>query len=324
MNRNVFVTFLLTISLAVGALVTQGCASIAIATAPAKKLAKDDSPAARNAEAAFWTALHGGRYEDIGAVLEKMQAVYLQHPEDGRTAARIGFLHVWRLGERARMAEVPATITDDMALARRYFDEAVKLTGDPRFGGFLAGMEMGEGSIHHDEKLTRAGYFRMNDAVSAWPEFNLFTRGYVMSALPWDSDRFRAAVNDQWENLDVCVDASVDRTTADFSRFMPLETREGWKRACWNSWIAPHNLEGFFLNMGDMIVKSGNPATARRVYAQARLNKSFATWAYRDVLERRIVQASENVAVFRAPPRGEKERRIMFEAPFSCTGCHQD
>jgi len=39
---------------------------------------------------------------------------------------------------------------------------------------------------------------------------------------------------------------------------MSKKTKEGKKRVCWNSWIAPHNFEGFFLNMGDMLVKSGD------------------------------------------------------------------
>jgi hypothetical protein len=324
-------SLLLALTAAASPLGATGCATLAVATAPEKQAKKDDSPAAREAEAAFWTALHGGRYEDIGTVLEKMQAVYLQHPEDGRTAARLGFLHIWRLGESARLATVPATITDDMSLARRYFDEATKLApNDPRFRGFLASTELGEGSIHHDEKLTRTGFFAMNDAVHAWPEFNLFTRGYVMSRLPWDSERYRDAVDDQWENLDVCVDAKVDRATADFSPYMRLDTKVGWKRACWDSWVAPHNLEGFFLNMGDMIVTAGDPKTARNVYAQAKLPASYAKWPYKDVLERRIAQADENVALFRAPAKrsaqsaAEKERRIMLETAFSCTGCHQE
>jgi hypothetical protein len=104
---------------------------------------------------------------------------------------------------------------------------------------------------------------------------------------------------------------------------MHLETREGRKRVCWDSWIAPHNLEGFFMNLGDMVVKSGDPATARKVYAQAKLTKQYATWPYQDVLERRIVNANENVALFRAP-RADKERRIMFETTFSCMACHQE
>jgi hypothetical protein len=56
------------------------------------------------------------------------------------------------------------------------------------------------------------------------------------------------------------------------------ETQTGKKRPCSNSWIAPHNFEGFFLNMGGMIVKQGDTATARRVYANARLSKTYDAW----------------------------------------------
>src|SRR5262249_5957637 len=187
---------------------------------------------------------------------------------------------------------------------------------------------MGEGKIHGDEKEQRRGFFAMNDAVYAWPEFNFFTRGYVMSGLRYDSPRYADAVEDQWKNLDVCANGErVDRETADFSPYLKLDTKTGAKRVCWNSWIAPHNFEGFFLNMGDMIVKAGNPAVARNVYAQAKLAKEYPRWRFRDVLERRIAQADENVALFRAETKdttGDKERRMMNSTPFACMGCHQE
>ena len=88
--------------------------------------------------------------------------------------------------------------------------------------------------------------------------------------------------------------------------------------------MAPHNFEGFFLNMGDMLVKAGDPETGKKVYAQARLSRQFDTWPLRDVLERRIEEASENVERFRAPAEGDAERRVMIETRFSCTGCHQE
>ena len=306
-------------------LASTGCATLAVATAPSKRAVPDASPAASQAQRDFWRALHGGRYQDIGATLEPLQAEYLAHPHDASLAAHIGFLHVWRLSERARLPDERATITDEITLARRYFDEASRLApDDPRFQGFLAGMTMAEGKIHDDEKLTRKGFFLMNDAVEAWPEFNLFTRGYVMSRLPASDPRYASAVDDQWQNLDVCAGATLDRKNPDYAPYMPRERREGWKRACWNSWIAPHNFEGFFLNMGDMVVKAGDPATARKLYAQARLSREFASWPFREVLARRIAEAEDNVARFRAPPGAEGERRIMFESGFSCAGCHQE
>jgi hypothetical protein len=163
----------------------------------------------------------------------------------------------------------------------------------------------------------------MLDAIKAWPEFNLFTAGYVMSRLPADSPRFKEGLEWEWRNLDVCVGERIDRANPDYAKYMKLETREGVKRVCWNSWIAPHNLEGFFLNTGDMLVKSGDWQTARKIYANAKLPREYATWKFAPVLDARIAQAQENVAAFNQA-QGATGRPVMLDSAFSCMACHQD
>jgi hypothetical protein len=100
------------------------------------------------------------------------------------------------------------------------------------------------------------------------------------------------------------------------------ETTQSARRVCWNSWIAPHNLEGFFLNMGDMLVKSGDWQTAQQIYANAKHLHSYASWKFADLLEARIEQAQENVTAFNGVP-GAPVRPIMIDSEFACTACHQ-
>ena len=303
-----------------------GCAYVAVQSAPEKSASTARTTAAEQADALFWYTLHGGQYDQIPAALNALTAAYLENPTDAITAAHVGWMHVWRLSERARMAEIPATITDDAVLSRRYFEEAVRL--DPteaRYLGFYASLLLAEGTIHKDERLTRQGYFTLLDSVKAYPEFNYFTAGYVLSDRPRDSERFKEGLEYQWLNLDVCVGKKVNRQNPDYQRYMRLMTTEGPKRVCWNSWIAPHNFEGFFLNMGDMLVKSGSWQTAQKVYANARYSTDFARWRFRDVLEERIAQAQANVVAFNAPPdaAGRMTKPIMVRSAFSCVGCHQ-
>ena len=106
---------------------------------------------------------------------------------------------------------------------------------------------------------------------------------------------------------------------------MHLQTQQGPKRACWNSWIAPHNFEGFFLNMGDMLVKAGDWQTAQRIYSNAKLSSTYAQWPYRRALEERIRDARDNVTAFNASADagGSEPRRIMIDSVFSCMACHQ-
>jgi hypothetical protein len=296
---------------------------IAIRLAPRKRAATVRTAAALTADSLFWHTFHSGDYDGISPAAEALTAAYLATPNDAVTAAHLAWLHNWRAAERARRDSVPATITDDINLARRYFEEAVALNpSDPRTLGFLAGHLLAEGNLHHDERLTRRGYVTLLDAIDAWPEFNLFTAGYIMSRLPSDSSRFRQAVEWQWRNLDVCVGSKIDRANPDYTRYMPLETRTGVKRVCWNSWIAPHNFEGFFLNMGDMLVKSGDWRTGVKLYENARLSRQYSAWKFRAVLDKRIAHARENVARFNAtrPARDG----LMINSGFACMACHQE
>lgn len=306
-----------------------GCGFVAVHTAPPKIAATQRSEVAVRADGLFWRTLHGGDYDAIPTALVAVQAAYLQTPNDAVTAAHVGFLHIWRVAERARLATQSPLITDDIVLAHKYFQEAVTLDpSDARFLGFLGSIELAEGAIHQDQKLTRQGYYSLRDAVSAWPEFNLFTLGYAMSAQPADSGPFKEALDAQWRNLDACTGTAVDRNNPAFDAFMHLHTLTGVKRACWNSWIAPHNFEGFFINMGDMLVKAGDWQTAQKIYANARLSPDYGQWKFAPTLEARIAQAQANVGAFNAPEHGAatvatSDAVIMNKSRFACVACHQ-
>ena len=303
-----------------------GCAFMAVQTAPAKAPATARTEAALRADSLFWQTLHSGDYDGIPRAMQAVKAAYLQSPTDATTAAHVGFLHIWALSESARVATPSPSITDHAVLSRKYFQEAVSLNpGDARFKGFLGATLATEGAIHKDEKISRQGYFTLMDAVDAWPEFNLFTAGYVLSTLPAESPRFREALEYQWRTLDECAETKVDRKQASFTAYMGKQTTEGKKRACWNSWIAPHNFEGFFLNMGDMVTKSGDWQTAQKLYANARLSPDYAQWKFRDTLEARITGAQANVSAFNKP-RGQSapgDAVLMGNSTFSCMACHQ-
>jgi hypothetical protein len=185
---------------------------------------------------------------------------------------------------------------------------------------------MAEADIHRDEADLRKGYYLMKDAINAWPEFNLFTGGYVLSHLPWDGSLFDEALEWQWRTLELCSDGKLDRKNPDFGAYMALDTKVGDKRVCWNSAIAPLNFEGFFLNMGDMLVKKGDIPMAVKIYSQAKHAKEYAAWPYKNVLEERIRSAAKNTASFRIKVPGNelpKTTQMMFNSEFSCMACHR-
>jgi hypothetical protein len=280
-------------------------------------------PLAVTADSLFWRTLHADAYDSIARALFILKAAYLQNPADRQTAAHIGFMHAWRIAERSRAAQASPTITDDAVLARRYFDLAAAGAPnyDARTHGFGAVFRMVEGDIFRDRELWADGLRRGRAAIKAWPEFNWFTIGYALSGKPDTSALFREALEMQWQTVDACSRMTVDRTNPLAEVVLTAlrtETDSLRLRACTNTWIAPHNMEGFFLNMGDMVVKSGDWRTAQKVYMLAKGVDAYPTWPYREILEERIRNAERNVEEFR-----KDNSPIMFRSKFSCSACHQ-
>jgi hypothetical protein len=314
----------LTIATTLGSLAAGVAMAQSADTGPARQ------PAALQADELFWQTFHSGDYAHIQPALEAATGAYLQNPSDAVSAAHVGWLHMWRVAESSRLEQRPASITDDIVLARKYFQKAVALAPeDARYRGFLASAMLAEAQIDRDATLRQQGADVMRQAVTDWPAFNLFTAGYVASRLPASSDGFKQALEQQWQNLEVCGHMTLDRHGANLDRFAQTVTQATANsrdtRACLNSAKVPHNEEGFFLNMGDMLTKSGDWQTARKVYALARQSPGFAQWPYRDVLEQRIGDAETNVSTFNAAPGpGTKTAApMMIGSNYACLACHQ-
>ncbi len=301
------------------------CEDVALMTTPKKQPIQSTSQLAKLAETNFWYTLHAGRFDQIPDTDRLLMAAYLENPNDPQLAAHLGFLHIWKITERQRMKNIPPTITNEIILSKQYFQDAVELNPqDARYLGFYGDSQIATGSIFHDEREQVRGYFTLKRAIRAWPQFNYFTAGYVMSTLPADSKQFKEAVEWQWKTLDLCAKQKINRLHPDFSAYLNYETQEGDNRACWNSVIAPHNFSGFFMNMGDMLVKSGDWQTGIQIYQNAKLAKNYPQWPYRKMLENRILHARENVKNFQHENKMDSaNKNILFNSGYGCMACHQ-
>ena len=256
------------------------------------------------ADVFFWDRFHAGDYGAIPEILATLEAALVERPDDPSLERHVAWTGIWRLGELARGAASGAEVGDSLAQTRPAFARAWALNpDDPRVLGFLAGITLAEG-------------------IAAWPEFNYFSSGYILSQLPRDSAGFQLGLEQQWRNVDVCAGVVVDRRQPDLVATFARETRVGRQRVCWNSWIAPFNAEGFFLNLGDMLVKDGQVATGVQVYRAAQQLPGYDRWPYRSVLDQRIVEATENATRFNQAP-AVSGHPIMFSSAYSCMGCHQ-
>ncbi|HEY0821204.1 MAG TPA: hypothetical protein VGD46_20665 [Rhizobacter sp.] len=257
-------------------------------------------------------------------MLTALHGAYLADPADATTAAHIGLTQLWRVSESARNGKPDPSALASMANARRFLEESVALDAtDARRQGFRASARLAEGAMHRDAGLQRLGAADLQDAVRAWPQFNLFVLARALGGAPAGSKPLQQAIDAMWQTQDMCVGGKLPRSDPDMKPYMGLETRDGANRVCWNSAIAPHNFEGFFLEWGDLLVKSGDVALARKIYANARQSPSYGTWPHRALLEARIRDADANVARFASPPGAADHVPIGRASPIACVSCHQ-
>ncbi|KTC87358.1 hypothetical protein [Legionella drozanskii] len=298
------------------------CEQISVLSTPKKQAIASHSELANKAQNYFWETLHQGNYQDIPQVDYLLMAAYLENPNDPTLAAHIGLLHLWKITERQRNKTIPPTITNEIILSKKYLSDALQLDpNNPIYQGFVGDAQLIEGKIFHDPREETRAYFKLKTAIHSWPEFNYFTAGYTMTSLPPDSKFFQEALDWQWKTLDLCSGQKIDRRNPVYS-LAPNQSKEGKKRVCWNSWIAPFGFEGFFMNMGDMLVKSGDWKTAITVYNNAKLDKNYSQWPYREMLEKRIINAQQNVTNFQKEFLGP-DKTIMFNSGYGCMTCHQ-
>jgi hypothetical protein len=308
-----------------------GCGYLAVKFAPKKTAKASDSELARRAQTFFHESLAAGRYDDLSEATRLLTAAYLQNPRDPSVSFLLGMAHLWRVSERFREPKQDPTITDHLILADKYLSEARRLNPkDLRVPGFEGSVKMALGSIHQDEALKRQGYFILKDGMKAYPEFNFFTMSFVLSNVPRDNPRFADAIDYAWKNVEVCVGHKVRRTAADVARLAedfrkslsPSAAIAGGSadRACRNPPTAPHNMEGFLLHMGDLLIKKGDVLTGKEIYKLAKTAPTYSSWPYDQVLDKRIAEAEERAAAFAKGTKPQPE--MMFQSPYACVACH--
>lgn len=305
------------------AFATVGYPQLAVYSAPRKVARAADDTQATAAKQAFMAAFMAQRYEALPEVTAALTAAYLKNPNDPRLALLVAHAHLWRAAERGRDAIAGPGVTDSLVLANFYFKQAQGLQPeDHRIGGWLASTQLALGTVHGDERARRRGYFMLKESVRAYPEFNSFTLGYVLSRLPAGDPNLAEAVEAMWINLDLCVGHKVDRRNPDLAALGSGSVPEGPTRVCFNGPYTPHNVEGFFLAFGDLLVKTGDPERAKAVYLQARVSSAYDSWPFRALLEERVATADNRAAQFAALKEPSKGPEMIGSSSRACAVCH--
>ena len=193
--------------------------------------------------------------------------------------------------------------------AQEHLDAAVEhLPTDFRVPGFRAGLTYANGVAHDDEALIALGLQRMFDAVETDPLFNSFDFFAIAPVFPilGSSDFFQTWFVD----------------LADVVLLDNLDCPNSRPEVCGNVGMAPHNVEGTFVLLGDVYAKGGRPADAEQWWALAKVFGETNGWQYLSLLDDRIGHAAERAVLY-----GDAD--LANDPPFMdgsigyCRFCHE-
>lgn len=299
-----------------------------------EKSSASKSALAISANQFMWDNLHQGNYDSIPAIISRLKAAYDKNPDNIDVTAHLGFTYLWSFCERGR-GKIDSGLISNVFQSNRYFKEAIKLDpSDARLYGFQSATDICEGAIKKNLPMMAKGYMNSLLAIGKWPQFNKFAFSIVGSQRKKNTMVYKLGMKYQWQLIDECsckkldektVMAAPDSVLRDLIVELENSTDYKTKRACWNSWIAPHNLEGFFLNFGDMLVKEGQLEEAKEMYEAAKLAPSFNEWVYKDIIDERIRDLKLNRVEFNKPLDlyTSNTHQIFINSTISCVGCHQ-
>lgn len=313
------------------------CLSVALATGTLRStpptITKADplpkqSERAQRAGLLFWEAFHGNDYCKIDAVIAELAAAYQETPCDPVLTTLLGAAHNWKFQERRRVCRSAADFRDHLVVSVQLFERSAKL--DPRnriVPGLAVAAKATLGVLDNNKALVDQAYDEMKKNTKADVVVHGFVEGWVMSALMQHDDP-RYGDNLEWFFLgfDKCAGIRVPRLLPIVPRIALawLSIRGLADNVCYNTDVAPHNLEATLMGLGDVFLKQGRVAQARMSYNSVKRCPNYAGWVYKDQLEHRLKNLETLRDKFRADTGklDVAEPAMFFQSAFACTGCH--
>lgn len=284
-----------------------------------------DNPAvlAEAAKALFWKMFTEQRVDEGALVSQRLESALEANPGDANLVLLIAHSYLWRLAEFGRGTNPdPSQIPGLAGGAEAGFARAIaQAPEDWRIAGWLGSVMVGNGAASGDSAKVDAGHSLINQGVVEYPEFNGFVQSLVNASYPVGTPQFELALDAMWLNLDSCVGFTVDRAHPIFVEALLSVFDDGVDPACTNTLRAAHNLEGFFLYFGDLLLKANQEVAARAMYDATRASPTFDQWPYRETLVQRESGIQERLAAY-ATEQPEDDPPLISEEPFNCSYCH--
>ena len=282
--------------------------------------------AARN----FWRILQTANYSQLDDATEQLAQACQGAPNDGKLRELLGLSRLWKVLEHNR-ACIPASDLHELArLSLEDVEEAARLDPcNPLTPAFISGARYQIGALEGNAEMIQQATCELEQSTNRFPQFHGFVQGWIMTAmLPPEDPCYEQGVDAYFRTINSCAGGGIklSKTRPRIGRipFFFLAMTSKKQTVCYDSTVAPHNLEGTLLGLGDAFLKQGKLEQAKMVYETVRRVPAYDSWPYQKTLEHRLANMECLSVKFRADS-GQldvAEPAMMFQSSISCTACH--
>jgi hypothetical protein len=210
----------------------------------------------------------------------------------------------------------------------RFSEKAQQLDPSIRLNpGFIAVDKAILGFLDGQPALVEEGFDGIRQNTRNDPHFQGFVQGWVFSAMMSERDpHYHEAIDGYFATMDSCANFHVPRRLPRVGpvilSYVAFKARKDL--VCYNNTVAPHNMEGTLLGLGDTYLKQGDVLQARMAYKSVRRCPSYPTWPYKEQLDTRLANLDMLGNKYRADTGkfDVREPAMHFQSSYSCTGCH--
>jgi len=268
---------------------------------------RPSAPAAAG-EAAFWDTLWDDRPRSDEAQRLLEEAVR-RDPRDGRSQFLLGMLHLYRSTEACAefdFLHLCAAAKAEGLAAQEPLDRASELLAhDSRVPGFRAATSYANGYEQRDPGRLLLGMRQLEAAIDANPLFNSFDAFAVVAPILPAADPY-------YQNRILPLVDLVFRSAACVVELPEL---------CNDAGMAPHNIEGTTLLLGDIEAKAGRLADARFWYTIGQAFGRGMGYRYRAYLDERVRDVADRVMRYQDADPGN-DPPLIGGGGGSCVYCH--
>ena len=287
-----------------------------------------NNPQAMQAAQVFWTAFQTADYASSDHALSLLTQASAADPSDNHLVELTGLCSFWKVVEHGR-GGIPSQQLNGLAQqSLAYVEEAGRREPHNRLiPGFVSSAKYQTGAMTCDPQMMQQAICELQHNTEVYPQFHGFVEGWVLTAmLPPTHPAYEQAVEAYFKTLDSCAGIRVPRS---FPKIGPiglsiLAKKSANETVCYNTNIAPHNVEGTMLGLGDALVKQGKLRQAKMAYESIPKIPAYVNWPFKEALANRLqnMETLQQKWVAESGCVDVAEPAMLFQSTMACTCCH--